>query len=115
MGEKKIAGLTSQDVTGKNESISQAITQLGLQYRLLTSFTSMVAVDETVVTSGGGPSVLTLPKPKRTIRRPRLPAASTLNYGAGAMVTVTAERRSNYGLQRNYYDHQCGRSACERP
>jgi len=41
--------------------IREAITQLGLTYRLMTQFTSFVAVEETVVTEGGVPRRIDVP------------------------------------------------------
>ena len=39
----------------------EEITQLGLQYRLMTQFTSFVAVEETIVTDGGKPRRVDVP------------------------------------------------------
>ncbi|HSW50371.1 MAG TPA: hypothetical protein VLH09_09365 [Bryobacteraceae bacterium] len=39
----------------------EAITQLGLDYRLMTQFTSFVAVEETTVTAGGQPRRIEVP------------------------------------------------------
>lgn len=41
--------------------VKQAITQLGLEYRLMTQFTSFVAVEEMVVTEGGQPRRVDVP------------------------------------------------------
>ena len=41
--------------------IRESITQLGLEYRLMTQFTSFVAVEETIVTSGGQPRRIDVP------------------------------------------------------
>src|SRR5918999_1847510 len=43
------------------EDLKQAITQLGLDYRLMTQFTSFVAVEEMVVTDGGQPRRIDVP------------------------------------------------------
>jgi Ca-activated chloride channel homolog len=43
------------------EEIKQSIIQLGLQYRLMTQFTSFVAVEEMVVTDGGQPRRIDVP------------------------------------------------------
>jgi Ca-activated chloride channel family protein len=55
---RRIADLMSQDLSGAQrgtirDDLRQQITQLGLDHRLMTQFTSLVAVEETVVTSGG--------------------------------------------------------------
>jgi len=62
----RVDDLMSQDLKGaqqgtmKNE-VKQAITQLGLDYRLMTQFTSFVAVEEMVVTDGGQPRRIDVP------------------------------------------------------
>ncbi len=54
---RKVANLMSQDLRGLqsgkfNDELKQAIINLGLEYRLLTQFTSFVAVEERIVTDG---------------------------------------------------------------
>ena len=44
-----------------HEEVKQAITQLGLEYRLMTQFTSFVAVEEMIVTDGGQPRRIDVP------------------------------------------------------
>lgn len=59
----------------------EEIAQLGLNFKLMTQFTSFVAVDETIITSGEPP------------RRVDVPAESTVNSTSGqlsALVLVTA-------------------------
>jgi len=62
----KIGDLMGQDFnwiqqgTPKAE-VRQAITQLGLDYRLMTQFTSFVAVEETTITDGGQPRRIDVP------------------------------------------------------
>lgn len=43
------------------DDVKEAITQLGLEYRLMTQFTSFVAVEEMVVTEGGQPRRVDVP------------------------------------------------------
>jgi Ca-activated chloride channel family protein len=62
----KIAELMSQDYEGVQRGlprpdIVEAITQLGLEYRLMTQFTSFVAVEEMTVTDGGQPRKIEVP------------------------------------------------------
>lgn len=62
----RIDDLMSQDFQGiqngnPKTEVSEAITQLGLEYRLMTQFTSFVAVEETVVTDGGQPRRIDVP------------------------------------------------------
>ncbi|HQR33528.1 MAG TPA: TonB family protein [Blastocatellia bacterium] len=54
----RIDDLMSQDYSGiqngnAKDEVKEAITQLGLEYRLMTQFTSFVAVEETTITEGG--------------------------------------------------------------
>ena len=54
----KIADLMAQDYRGIQQgttkvNVKDAITQLGLDYRLMTQFTSFVAVEEMTITEGG--------------------------------------------------------------
>jgi TonB family protein len=62
----RIDDLMRQDFAGiQNDDpqpdVREAITQLGLEYRLMTQFTSFVAVEETVVTDGGQPRRIDVP------------------------------------------------------
>ena len=43
------------------KKVREAITQLGLEYRLLTQFTSFVAVEELIITEGGQPRRIEVP------------------------------------------------------
>src|SRR5664280_1148918 len=50
----------SQDFAGlqrgaMRDDLKQQITQLGIDYRLMTPFTSFVAVEDKVITEGGAP------------------------------------------------------------
>jgi Ca-activated chloride channel homolog len=62
----RIDDLMSEDYKGiQNDKTSmelrEAITNLGLEYRLVTQFTSFVAVEETIVTEGGQPRRIDVP------------------------------------------------------
>jgi hypothetical protein len=57
----RIDDLTSQDYQNSKPEIKEQITNLGLEYRLLTQFTSFVAVEERVVTDGGQPRRIEVP------------------------------------------------------
>jgi Ca-activated chloride channel family protein len=62
----RVDDLTAQDYAGVQNGaakpeIKETITQLGLEYRLLTQFTSFVAVEEIVVTDGGTPRRVDVP------------------------------------------------------
>src|SRR3954462_13781624 len=62
----KIEHLMSQDWAGMQNGtpsgeLKQQITDLGLQYRLMTQFTSFVAVEEMTITEGGQPKTVQVP------------------------------------------------------
>jgi len=62
----RIEDLEGQDYSGIQQGaarteVKEAITQLGLDYRLMTQFTSFVAVEEMVVTEGGQPHRVEVP------------------------------------------------------
>lgn len=62
----KIDDLMSQNYAGIQSGaprldVSEAITQLGLEFKLMTQFTSFVAVEEMIVTDGGQPRRVEVP------------------------------------------------------
>ena len=62
----RIDDLMNQDLNGLQrdtvkDDVKEAISQLGLEYRLMTQFTSFVAVEETIVTEGGQPRRVDVP------------------------------------------------------
>lgn len=62
----RIDELMSQDYSGiqsgnPREDVKEPITQLGLDFRLMTQFTSFVAVEEMTVTEGGEPRRVEVP------------------------------------------------------
>jgi Ca-activated chloride channel family protein len=57
----RIDDLTSQDYQNNKPEIREQITNLGLEYRLMTQFTSFVAVEERIVTDGGQPRKIEVP------------------------------------------------------
>jgi len=62
----KIEDLMDRDLTGiqsgnPDSSIKSAITDLGLAFRLMTQYTSFVAVEEKIVTEGGVPRTVAVP------------------------------------------------------
>src|SRR6185369_14736818 len=63
---QRIGDLMAQDYTGTQQQtvrpdLKETITQLGIEYRLMTQFTSFVAVEEMVVTDGGKPRRIDVP------------------------------------------------------
>jgi Ca-activated chloride channel family protein len=62
----RVGDLMSQDWAGLQQGaarpeVQQEITQLGLDYRLMTQFTSFVAVEELIITDGGAPRRVEVP------------------------------------------------------
>jgi Ca-activated chloride channel homolog len=62
----RVDDLMSQDFNGAQQGnmkdeVKQSIIQLGLDYRLMTQFTSFVAVEEMIVTDGGAPRRIDVP------------------------------------------------------
>ncbi len=104
----RVDDLMSQDFKGMQQGamrdeVKQAIVQLGLDYRLMTQFTSFVAVEEMVVTDGGKPRRIDVPVevPEGVNRQAvdgqehqafgRLQALSSLSRSPMAMVAAVAE------------------------
>ncbi|HEY8560291.1 MAG TPA: VIT domain-containing protein [Pyrinomonadaceae bacterium] len=58
---QRIDDLTAQDYENKKPEIREQITNLGLEFRLMTQYTSFVAVEERVVTDGGSPRRIEVP------------------------------------------------------
>ena len=62
----RVGNLMSEDYAGAQSGnmrteLKDAITQIGIEYRLMTQFTSFVAVEEMVVTDGGLPRRIDVP------------------------------------------------------
>src|SRR3989475_6922815 len=62
----RVDDLMSRDFKGvqqgaMKDDVKQAVIQLGLDYRLMTQFTSFVAVEEMIVTDGGQPRRIDVP------------------------------------------------------
>lgn len=63
---RRIDDVMGQDYQGLQQGnarpdVKETITQLGLEYRLMTQFTSFVAVEEMIVTDGGKPRRIDVP------------------------------------------------------
>ena len=74
-----------------NGDLKQQITDLGLQYRLMTQFTSFVAVEEMTITEGGQPKTVQVPNILGDIDDMTVPGvvSFTLNGQALKMEPVT--------------------------
>ena len=94
----RVDDLMSQDFKGAQQGtmkdeVKQAITQLGLDYRLMTQFTSFVAVEEMVVTDGGQPRRIDVPvevpegmNRAAVFNQESLRPSGTINFSAGRSV-----------------------------
>jgi hypothetical protein len=63
---RRIDNLMGQDMSGlqggkMRDDLREEITKLGIDYRLMTQFTSFVAVEETISTDGGEPRRVSVP------------------------------------------------------
>jgi Ca-activated chloride channel family protein len=93
----RVDDLMSEDLKGAQqgamrEDVKQTITQLGLDYRLMTQFTSFVAVEEIIVTDGGQPRRVEVPveAPEGVNREMAYPAGaakSFARFSSGALQT----------------------------
>jgi Ca-activated chloride channel family protein len=82
---RKIDDLMGQDMNGMqtgqtNNQLREAITTLGLQYRLMTQFTSFVAIEDRIVTDGSEPRRVEVPT--------ETPASGSGSGGISENVTV---------------------------
>ncbi|MFN8178296.1 MAG: VIT domain-containing protein [bacterium] len=57
----RIASLEREDLHGTDAAIAEQITQLGLEHRLVTKYTSFVAVEQKLVVSNGRPQRVDVP------------------------------------------------------
>jgi Ca-activated chloride channel family protein len=103
---QRIDDLMGQDYAGAQYAnmkpeLKETITQLGLEYRLMTQFTSFVAVEEMVVTDGGQPRRIDVPVevPEGMDRRgvfgdvDEIIVNKNLAYGLGAASNSPLARR----------------------
>jgi Ca-activated chloride channel family protein len=107
---KKIAELTGysgaevKQLGMKPEEVNEAVTNLGLDYRLMTEFTSFVAVDEKTVTPPGDPVRVDVPleSPGGITEMVTVASSgSTLDTTSNTSGTnVSTERFSNFPTQR---------------
>jgi len=109
----RVDDLMSQDLAGAQrglvkDDVKQNIIQLGLDYRLMTQFTSFVAVEEMVVTDGGQPRRIDVPiEVPEGVNRQTAYGGETLNLvasgrgyqgtfaGLAQTVTVTSSGANN--------------------
>src|SRR6476620_11127425 len=100
---QRIGDLMERDYTGIQQQtprpdLKETITQLGIEYRLMTQFTSFVAVEEVVVTDGGQPRRVEVP-----IEMPEgvnMPGNEVVNV-TGQSLAITYASRQNSLLPLN--------------
>ena len=105
----RIDDLMSQDYSGAQQGnmrdgLKETITQLGLEYRLMTQFTSFVAVEEMVVTDGGQPRRVEVPVELPEGVSNKATGGFTGEFGvvtSTAGANVSTEQFSNMPLQKN--------------
>ena len=88
----RVDDLMSNDLKGAqqgtmSDELKQQIIQLGLNYRLMTQFTSFVAVEEMIVTDGGQPRRIDVPVevPEGVNRDAVFGKEESVAYGRGAV------------------------------
>jgi Ca-activated chloride channel family protein len=99
----RIDDLMSKDYGGIQQNnahadLKETITQLGLEYGLMTQFTSFVAVEEMVVTDGGQPRRIDVPieLPEGMSREGVSDADETVSVGS----SISSAQFSNFPTQR---------------
>jgi Ca-activated chloride channel family protein len=121
----KIDDLMAQDYAGMQNGnakpeVKDTITNLGIEYRLLTQFTSFVAVEERIVTDGGQPRRIEVPvEMPEGVSREGVFGGETVDVSSnavtisriqslpvngrqfGSLMTVTAGRRNDRKRKRN--------------
>jgi len=101
----RVDDLMGQDFQGlqsgnMREDLKDTITQLGIEYRLMTQFTSFVAVEEMVVTDGGQPRRIEVP-----VESPEGVATEKFMYaqtGGGPTGLFTTYSGANVSTQANF-------------
>jgi Ca-activated chloride channel family protein len=94
----RIDDLMSQDYMGMQRGegkrdVKEAITNLGLEFRLMTQYTSFVAVEEMVITEGGKPRTVAVP-----VEMPEgVSYQGVFGVGEGGAMPMKAKGRHGYG------------------
>ncbi len=105
---RRIDHLMAQDWNGAQQgnmkkSLEDQVTDLGLQFRLMTQFTSFVAVEEMVVTEGGEPRTIQVPveMPEGVSHEGVFGTSGEVKhrqaFAAGAPATPSTSARKNVG------------------
>lgn len=99
---RSLADYTKLTYANSAELIKQ-ITDLGLQYNLLTDYTSFVAVDDQIRNAGGKQETVqqTLPLPEGVSNLAIGPTSSVYGVQTGNVMYKNAEKRKGSGVERN--------------
>jgi Ca-activated chloride channel family protein len=93
---RKIDDLMAEDMKGlqagtTSDKLREEITGLGLEYKLMTQFTSFVAIEDAVTTDAGEPRRVEVPTAApNTTAAPGMIAGTNIPSGVAACVTVMA-------------------------
>jgi Ca-activated chloride channel family protein len=103
----RIDDLMSKDYNGAQQGtmrdgLKETITQLGLEYRLMTQFTSFVAVEEMVVTDGGQPRRVEVPVelPEGVSNKAVGETEADYSVTTSSGTNVSSQQFSNFPTQR---------------
>src|SRR5689334_8413994 len=96
--------LPGQDPENISDELKDTVTQLGIEYRLLTQFTSFVAVEEMVVTDGGQPRRIDVPveSPEGAPAEKFMGAGTGAGTGARTKRSMTMASNGNGSVQANF-------------
>ncbi|MEJ7848168.1 MAG: TonB family protein [Pyrinomonadaceae bacterium] len=101
---RRIDELSTEALRGANiEALNKQITGIGIEFRLLTQFTSFVAVEERIVNQNGNPVKVVVPIAVPEGVDPKMSGADlqeVVNVGAGALMTVNTTATSVSGSRR---------------
>lgn len=101
---RKIDDLMGQDMQGlqrgtMRDEMREAITRLGLDYKLMTQFTSFVAVEDTIITDGGEPRRVDVPTAAPNVAvAPGLVAGTNIPSGVSASVVVVTNSSASVNV-----------------
>ena len=106
---RRVEDLMSQDFGGlqrgaMRDDLKQQITRLGIDYRLMTPFTSFVAVEEKVITEGGTPRRVEVPveMPEGMSYEGVFGSENRLQAASASMGMMVADRAFFGGRQRRH-------------
>ncbi len=102
----RIDDLMSQDYAGVQNGnakpeVKDTITNLGIEYRLLTQFTSFVAVEERIVTDGGQPRKIEVPvEMPEGVSREGIFGNETVDISSNSIQSLPVNGRNSQGLMQ---------------